>query len=76
MRGCWLPVENKQSDQATAGGACNPKRVPIGTTLGLLLAGISLSLSGCGGGGDGGGQPPVPGAQVVVSGAVQALAAK
>ena len=61
MRGRWLTVENKQSEQAIAGGACNPKRVPIGITLGLLLAGITMSLSGCGGGGgDGGGTTSPP----------------
>ena len=69
MRGRWLTVENKQSEQAIAGSACNPKRVPIGITLGLLLAGITMSLSGCGGGGGdgggGGGPTPVPSAQVV-----------
>ena len=35
MRERWLTVENKQSEQAIAGGACNPKRVRIGITLGL-----------------------------------------
>ena len=61
MRGRWLTVENKQSEQAIAGGACNPKKVPIGITLGLLLAGITMSLSGCGGGGgDGGGTTSPP----------------
>ena len=74
MRKRWLTVENTQSKQAIAGGACNPKRVPIGITLGLLLAGITMSLSACGGGGGdggGGGPTPVPSAQVV-SGSVQA----
>ena len=60
MRERWLNIENKQSEQAVAGGACNPKRVPIGITLGLLLAGITMSLSGCGGGGDGGGTTSPP----------------
>ena len=74
MRGRWLNIENKQSAQAIAGGACNPKNVTIGITLGLLLAGITMSLSGCGGGGGdggGGGPTPAPSAQVV-SGSVQA----
>ena len=39
MRGRWLTVENKQSEQAIADGACIPKRVPLEITLGLLLAG-------------------------------------
>lgn len=42
----WLNIEYKQSEQAMAGGACHPKRVPIGITLGLLLAGITMSLMG------------------------------
>jgi FG-GAP-like repeat len=71
MREPWLNIENKQSEQAITGGGCNPKRAPIGITLGLLLAGITLLLSGCGSGGGGGGATPAPAAQVV-SGSVQA----
>ena len=33
MRSRWSNIENKQSEQAITGGACNPKRVPIGLTL-------------------------------------------
>ena len=48
MRGRWRHFENKQSQEAIVGGACNPKIVSIEITLGLLLAGITMSLSGCG----------------------------
>lgn len=50
MRGRWRNLENKQSEKAIAGSACNPKKVSIGITLWLLLASITMSLSGCGGG--------------------------
>jgi hypothetical protein len=39
MRERWLTVENTQSEQAIAGGTGHSKRIPIGITLGLLLAG-------------------------------------
>lgn len=51
MRGHWRNFENRQSEKAIVGSACNPKKVSIGITLWLLLAGITMSLSGCGGGG-------------------------
>jgi hypothetical protein len=50
MRGRWRNFENNQSQKAIVGSACNPKIVSIEITLWLLLAGITMSLSGCGGG--------------------------
>ena len=50
MRGCWRNFQNRQTEKAIVGSACNPKKVSIGITLWLLLAGITVSLSGCGGG--------------------------
>ena len=50
MRGHWRNFQNTQSEKAILGSACNPKNVSIGISLGLLLAGITMSLSGCGGG--------------------------
>ena len=50
MRGHWLNFEDKQSQKSIMGNACNPKIVSIEITLLLLLAGITMSLSGCGGG--------------------------
>lgn len=47
MRGRWRNFENKQSQKAIVGSACNSKIVYIEVTLGLLLAGITMSLSGC-----------------------------
>ena len=49
MRDLWRNLENKQSQKAIVGSACNSKIVYIEVTLGLLLAGITMSLSGCGG---------------------------
>ena len=50
MRGRWRNFENKQSEKAIVGSTCNPKKVSIGTTLWMLLAGITMLLNGCGGG--------------------------
>jgi len=50
MRERWRNFENNQSEKAIMGNACNPKIVSIEITLWLLLAGITMSLSGCGGG--------------------------
>jgi hypothetical protein len=50
MRGCWRNFQNRQTEKAIVGSTCNPKKVSIGITLWLLLAGITMSLSGCGGG--------------------------
>ncbi|MGH7209001.1 MAG: hypothetical protein ACREIL_06430 [Nitrospiraceae bacterium] len=50
MRGRWLKIENKASEQAITGGACDPRIVSMEVTLWLLLACITMSLSGCGGG--------------------------
>jgi len=50
MRGRWRNFQNRQTEKAIVGSACNPKKVSIGITLWLLLAGITMSLSGCGGG--------------------------
>lgn len=47
MRGRWRNFENKQSQKAIVGSACNSKIVYIEVTLWLLLAGIMMSLSGC-----------------------------
>jgi hypothetical protein len=50
MRGRWRNFENKQSEKAIVGSACNPKMVSIEIMLWLLLAGITMSLSSCSGG--------------------------
>ena len=50
MRGRWRNFENKRSEKVIGGSAYNPKIVSIEMTLCLLLAGITMSLSGCGGG--------------------------
>jgi len=50
MRGRWLTIENKVSEQAIAGGACDPRIASMEFMLWLLLACITMSLSGCGGG--------------------------
>lgn len=50
MRGRWRNFQNRQTEKAIVGSACNPKKVSIGIMLWLLLAGITMSLSGCGGG--------------------------
>ena len=71
MRDRWLNIENTQSAQTITGDAYHPKRVLIGITLGLLVSGITMSLSGCGSGGGGGGGPAPAGA-TTVSGSVQA----
>jgi hypothetical protein len=47
MRGRWRNFENRQSQKAIVGSACNSKIVYIEVTLALLLAGITMSLSGC-----------------------------
>ena len=47
MRGRWRHFENKQSQKAIEGSAYNPKIVSIEITRWLLLAGITMSLSGC-----------------------------
>ena len=47
MRGRWLNFESKQSQEAIEGSAYNPKIVSIEITLWLLVAGITMSLSGC-----------------------------
>ena len=50
MRGHWRNIQYTQSEKAILGSACNLKNVSIGISLWLLLAGITMSLSGCGGG--------------------------
>ena len=50
MRRRWPSFENKRSEKAIVSNAWNPKNGSIGTTLWLLLVGITISLSGCGGG--------------------------
>ena len=63
MRGRWRDFENKQSEKAIVGSACNPKKVSIGITLCLLTARsqqmcgrilvlgcvflVAMTLSGC-----------------------------
>jgi hypothetical protein len=47
MRSRWQNFENKQSQKAIVDSACNLKIVHIEVTLWLLLAGITMSLSGC-----------------------------
>ncbi len=47
MRGRWRNFENTQSQKAIVGSACNPKIVYVEVMIGLLLAGITMSLSGC-----------------------------
>jgi hypothetical protein len=47
VRGRWRNFENKQSQKAIEGGPYNPKTVYSEVTLGLLLAGITMSLSAC-----------------------------
>jgi hypothetical protein len=49
VRGRWQNFENEQSQKAIVGSACNSKIVSIEIMLWLLLAGITMSLSGCGG---------------------------
>jgi hypothetical protein len=49
MRGRWRNFESKQSQKAIVGDACNTKIVSIEIALWLLLAGTTMSLSGCGG---------------------------
>lgn len=46
----WPNFEDQQTEKAIVGSVCNPKIVSIEITLWLLLAGITLSLSGCGSG--------------------------
>jgi hypothetical protein len=48
MRGRWRNFENKRSEKVIGGSAYNPKIVSLEMTLCLLLAGITMSLSGCG----------------------------
>lgn len=50
MHGHWRNVENKQVQKAIPGNAHHSKKVSIAFTLGLLLTGVTLSLSGCSGG--------------------------
>ncbi len=47
MRGRWLKFENKHAEQVIVGRACAPTRVFINITLWLLLAGLTMSLTGC-----------------------------
>lgn len=49
MRGRWLKIDKKASQPAIAIGACDPRTISMEITLWLLLAGITMALSGCGG---------------------------
>jgi hypothetical protein len=44
----WPNFEDQQTEKAIVGSACNPKIGSIEITLWVLLAGITMSLSGCG----------------------------
>ena len=46
MRGCWRSLENKQSEKAIVGNACNPKIGSINITL-VLLTVIAFLNYGC-----------------------------